>query len=70
MRLPEPARVRDDTVGRVDWTVAVDSTIDRAHWHAAGARKRCPYCRGAGVPTTAQRPRSAPAPSPGGGRAP
>ena len=28
-----------DAVGDVDWLVAVDSTIVRAHQHAAGARK-------------------------------
>ncbi|MEU4356220.1 IS5 family transposase [Streptomyces virginiae] len=39
-RLLEHVQVRDDTEGRVEWTVAVDSTINRAHQHAAGARKR------------------------------
>ena len=29
-----------DAVGRVRWDVSVDSTIARAHQHAAGARKR------------------------------
>ena len=29
-----------DAVGRVTWDVSVDSTIARAHQHAAGARKR------------------------------
>jgi transposase len=29
-----------DAVGEVDWEVSVDSTIVRAHQHAAGARKR------------------------------
>ncbi|MFC7708177.1 IS5 family transposase, partial [Micromonospora lupini] len=28
-----------DTAGRIDWTVSVDSTISRAHQHAAGARR-------------------------------
>jgi hypothetical protein len=36
-------QVRNDAVGEVEWTVSVDSTIYRAHLHAAGARKRCPY---------------------------
>ena len=27
----------------LDWVIAVDSTIVRAHQHAAGARKRGPY---------------------------
>ncbi|MFE9443985.1 IS5 family transposase [Streptomyces sp. NPDC006602] len=32
--------VRDEAVGRVEWTVSVDSTVNRAHQHAAGARKK------------------------------
>ncbi|WP_221342560.1 IS5 family transposase [Streptomyces paradoxus] len=39
-RLLEHVQVRDDAMDRVEWTVAVDSTINRAHQHAAGARKR------------------------------
>lgn len=39
-RLLEQVQVRDDSVGAVEWTVSVDSTISRAHQHAAGARKR------------------------------
>ena len=39
-RLLEQVQVRDDSVGAVEWTVSVDSTINRAHQHAAGARKR------------------------------
>ncbi|MFD5575428.1 IS5 family transposase, partial [Streptomyces cadmiisoli] len=38
-RLLEHVQVRDDSEGLVEWTVAVDSTIYRAHPHAAGARK-------------------------------
>ncbi|MEU4734194.1 MULTISPECIES: IS5 family transposase [Streptomyces] len=41
-RLLEQAQVRDDSVGAVEWTVSVDSTISRAHQHAAGARKKGP----------------------------
>ncbi|MFJ4343534.1 IS5 family transposase [Streptomyces sp. NPDC088915] len=41
-RLLEQAQVRDDSVGTVEWTVSVDSTINRAHQHAAGARKKGP----------------------------
>ena len=36
----------DDTEGR-DWTVSADSTVNRAHQHAAGARRRSP-ARGRG----------------------
>lgn len=39
-RLLEHVQVRDDAMDRVEWTVAVDSAINRAHQHAAGARKR------------------------------
>ncbi|MET9369881.1 IS5 family transposase [Streptomyces griseoflavus] len=39
-RLLEYVQVYDDAEGRVEWIVAVDSTINRAHQHAAGARKR------------------------------
>ena len=28
-----------DAAGRIDWTVSIDSTISRAHQHAAGARR-------------------------------
>ena len=33
-RLLEEVQVRDDSVGAVEWTVSVDSTISRAHQHA------------------------------------
>lgn len=39
-RLLEHVQVRDDAIGAVQWTVSVDSTISRAHQHAAGARKK------------------------------
>jgi hypothetical protein len=29
-----------DAAGRITWDISVDSTIARAHQHAAGARKR------------------------------
>ncbi|WP_345943373.1 IS5 family transposase [Streptomyces sp. SID8352] len=41
-RLLEQAQVRDDSVGAVEWTVSVDSTVSRAHQHSAGARKKGP----------------------------
>jgi hypothetical protein len=40
VKLLEYVQVRDDAVGRVEWTVAIDSTSNRAHQHAAGALKR------------------------------
>jgi transposase len=39
-RLLQAVQVRDDAVGAVECTVSVDSTIVRAHQHAAGARKK------------------------------
>lgn len=40
-RLWRQVQVKSDAVGQVDWEiVAVDSTMVRAHQHAAGARKR------------------------------
>ncbi|MFE3396432.1 IS5 family transposase [Kitasatospora indigofera] len=41
-RLLQAVQVRDDAVGAVEWTVSVDSTVARAHQHAAGARKKGP----------------------------
>lgn len=38
--LLEWIQARDDSVGAVDRTVSVDSTINRSHQHAAGARKK------------------------------
>jgi transposase len=32
--------VKDDSVGAVEWVISVDSTVVRAHQHAAGARKK------------------------------
>lgn len=32
----------EDAAGRIDWDVSVDSTVVRAHQHAAGARKTPP----------------------------
>ncbi|MFD3918723.1 IS5 family transposase [Streptomyces sp. NPDC058595] len=41
-KLLEHVQVHDDAVGRVEWTVAVDSTVNRAHQHVTGARKKGP----------------------------
>jgi hypothetical protein len=38
-RLLEYVQVKDDAMVTVRWAVPVDSIIDRAHQHAAGARK-------------------------------
>ena len=34
------AQTKSDAVGEVEWEVSVDSTVARAHQHAAGARRR------------------------------
>ena len=39
-RLLAHAQTKSDAVGEVAWEVSVDSTVARAHQHAAGARRR------------------------------
>jgi transposase len=39
-KLLEHLQVRADAVGTVEWPVSVDSTVNRAHQHAAGVRKK------------------------------
>ncbi|MGI5258022.1 IS5 family transposase [Streptomyces angustmyceticus] len=39
-RLLQQVRAAADAAGEIDWDISVDSTIVRAHQHAAGARKR------------------------------
>jgi transposase len=51
-RILAALQARADAAGLITWDVSVDSTVARAHQHAAGARKRG-TCR-----------RSRPAPSP------
>lgn len=38
-RMLKAAQAQADATGDIDWLVSVDSTIVRAHQHAAGARK-------------------------------
>ncbi|MEU5191620.1 IS5 family transposase [Streptomyces klenkii] len=38
-RMLQTAQAKADAAGRIDWLVSVDSSIVRAHQHAAGARK-------------------------------
>jgi transposase len=54
VRLLHALQARADAAGRVVWDVSVDSTIARAHQHAAGARKRgiCRPNRPAGCATS------------------
>jgi len=42
-RLLAHAQTESDAVGEVEWEVSVDSTIARAHQHAAGARREPSY---------------------------
>ena len=39
-KILDEAIVKDDAVGDLEWVVSVDSTVVRAHQHAAGARKK------------------------------
>ena len=39
-RLLAHAQTKSDTASEVVWEVSVDSTVARAHQHAAGARRR------------------------------
>jgi transposase len=39
-RLLAHVQTKEDAVGAVEWEVSVDSTVIRAHQHAAGARRR------------------------------
>ncbi|WP_438270660.1 IS5 family transposase [Streptomyces platensis] len=41
-RMLQAAQARADAAGDIDWLVSVDSTVVRAHQHAAGARKGAP----------------------------
>jgi transposase len=42
-RLLAHVQSKSDAVGEVEWEVSVDSTIARAHQHAAGARREPSY---------------------------
>ncbi|WP_425558392.1 IS5 family transposase, partial [Cryptosporangium japonicum] len=56
-RILEHVQVHDDAVGEIEWTFHVDSSVVRAHQHAAGARKPGDGEKGgttrAGVPVAA-----------------
>ncbi|MBB4987580.1 hypothetical protein GGE06_008555 [Streptomyces sp. SFB5A] len=47
------AQAKADAAGDIDWLVSVDSTIVRAHQHAAGARKRGSATRSSAGPEAA-----------------
>ena len=52
--------VKDDSVGEVEWIISVDSSVVRAHQHAAGARKKgaAEPDRAAGSPSRRSRSRA------------
>ncbi|WP_436995211.1 transposase [Streptomyces sp. enrichment culture] len=41
-RLLQQVQAETDVAGEIDWDISVDSTIVRAHQHAAGARTEPP----------------------------
>jgi transposase len=54
-RLLAHTQAKTDAVGQVVWEVSVDSTVARAHQHAAGARRRpsrADQKRGSGIQPT------------------
>jgi transposase len=48
-RLLMAAQADADAAGELDWMVSVDSSVVRAHQHAAGARRPAPVVTGGGV---------------------
>ncbi|CAL9638204.1 hypothetical protein SUDANB120_06266 (plasmid) [Streptomyces sp. enrichment culture] len=46
VRLLQQVQGAADAAGEIDWDVSVDSTIVRAHQHAAGARTNAPPAPG------------------------
>lgn len=52
-RMLQAAQARADSAGDIDWLVSVDSTVVRAHQHAAGARKGGSAASHSGVPEVA-----------------
>lgn len=46
LRILRELQVKADAAGHIEWGVSVDSTICRAHQHAAGAQKRGPRAGG------------------------
>ncbi|WP_240150649.1 MULTISPECIES: IS5 family transposase [Streptomyces] len=69
-RLLQQVQAAADAAGEIDWDVSVDSTIVRAHQHAAGARSQPPPIKGGHSARTPGRNVVAePARPPGGGGA-
>ena len=69
-RVPAELRRQADADGRLDWVRhVVDSTVVRAHQHAAGAKKGA-ATRPSGAPAAGSRPSSTCAPSAAASRSP
>ncbi|WP_435594498.1 IS5 family transposase [Streptomyces panacea] len=71
-RLLQQVQAAADTAGEIDWDISVDSTIVRAHQHAAGARTGPPPApgkRGRRARTSERNAVAEPARPPGGGGA-
>ncbi|MFE0654683.1 IS5 family transposase [Streptomyces sp. NPDC059534] len=71
-RLLQQVQAAADAAGEIDWNVSVDSTVVRAHQHAAGARRPAagPHVKGGRRARTSGRNAMAePARPPGGGGA-
>ncbi|MGW6261776.1 IS5 family transposase [Streptomyces sp. NPDC055085] len=62
-RMLAAVQAQKDAAGDIDWLVSVDSTVARAHQHAAGARKNRPVRAPPGSAGTS--PRDAPHPRQG-----
>jgi transposase len=59
-RLLQQVQAAADAAGEIDWDISVDSTIVRAHQHAAGARTEpppAPHQKGPGWENTRARQR-------------
>ncbi|GAA2115533.1 hypothetical protein GCM10009802_15560 [Streptomyces synnematoformans] len=52
-RMLQAAQAQADAAGDIDWLVSVDSTIVRAHQHAAGTGKRGSAARRSDAPEAA-----------------
>ncbi|MFD0629756.1 transposase [Streptomyces sp. Wh19] len=62
VRVLKKLPVKADTDGIIEWEVLVDSTVCRAHQHAAGARREGLTIRAGRVRTASRRPRGSRAP--------
>ncbi|WP_442819822.1 IS5 family transposase [Streptomyces sp. NBC_00841] len=70
-RLLQQVQAEADAAGKIDWDIGVDSTVVRAHQHAAGARTSPPraphFKRGRGRGTPGRTAVAEPSRPPGGG---